>query len=645
MSVPSRAPQTHQRRIAYAALALLALLGAALRLAWLDQTAFGFDQARVSALALEMARGGRFAATGMQSSVGVPNLPASVWVFALFYRLSTDPLVATAGVALLNALGVLGLGWLARRAWGPLAGLVAAALWATSPWAVFFSRSIWAQELLPPLAILWACCGYLAAQKHSARWLAAHLFLAGFAPQVHYAGLALWPGTLWLLLRAGLWRHRWGLAVGAGGALLAAAPFARAVWPMRHAIVAQLRSMGGGAVQADLLPWQQLAHMGIGAHWQNLLAGEVLPWTPAAWAMYEATLWVMAVWLIAGLGLLLWRALRRRDPGDPLLGLTLAWALAAPLLYTLRTTPVYHHYLLVAFPALPLIAAYGAARAAQRLWGRLLLVLLLTSALAQAGLWVHTAGWLDRHATAPSALQWPRAVARALDDDLPVVIYADCDWAEVCEQAAVWDVMLWGRDHRAIDARQTLLIPAVAAEQGAHLVVTPAAAQAWEALLAMGWPVEARRYVARGVSEGPYRVASVPPGWPASLSGWSLAEPLTLSTGAQLYAWRAHIQDGMVHLETLWHVVGEIAQGQYQQFNHLYANSTKVAGQDGSVSIRAWRPGDWLVMRAELEAPPDAGELYAEVGMYSWPELERAAILERPEEGNRAIRLGPMDGP
>jgi hypothetical protein len=52
-----------------------------------------------------------------------------------------------------------------------------------------------------------------------------------------------------------------------------------------------------------------------------------------------------------------------------------------------------------------------------------------------------------------------------------------------------------------------------------------------------------------------------------------------------------------------------------------------------------------LVVRAELEAPPDARELYAQVGMYSWPELERAAILERPEDGERAIRLGPIVGP
>ncbi len=645
MLSPSHAPQPRPslRRIELAALALLALLAAALRLAWLDQAAFGFDQARVSGLALAMARGGQLATTGMQSSVGVPNLPATVWVFALFYRLSADPLHATAGVALLNALGVLGLGWMARRAWGSLAGLTAAALWAASPWAIFFSRSIWAQDLLPPLAILWACCGLLAAERRSAGWLAAHLFLAGLAPQIHYAGLALWPGSLWLLVRHGLWRRGWALAAGATGALLAAAPFVRAVWPLRHTILAQLREMGGGPVQADLLPWQHLAHMGIGAHWQDLLAGDRLPWSPAVGAVYEAALWVMGAWLAAGFGLLLWRALRRGRPADPLVGLTLSWALAAPLLFTLRTTPVYHHYTLVALPALALAVAYAAMWAARRPLGRALLATLLIAALAQAGLWVHTAGWLARHTDGGQlALQWPRAVVRALDDDLPVVIYADCDWAQVCEQAAIWDVLLWGRDHRTIDARQALLLPAAAAERGAHMIVTPSAGQAWDALLGMGWPAESSRFLARGEFASPYRMMTVPPEWPTWLSGWIPVEPLTLSTGAQLHAWRAQVQGDQVLLETLWYVSGPIATGQYQQFNHLYADGAKVSGQDGSVSIRAWQPGDWLVTRATLAAPPDARELSFQVGMYAWPELERALILERPKDAERAIRLGPL---
>jgi predicted membrane-bound mannosyltransferase len=67
-----------QRRVELTVLAAVALLGAAIRLAWLDQAPFAFDQARVSALALTMARSGRFAATGMSSSAGVPNLPATV---------------------------------------------------------------------------------------------------------------------------------------------------------------------------------------------------------------------------------------------------------------------------------------------------------------------------------------------------------------------------------------------------------------------------------------------------------------------------------------------------------------------------------------------------------------------------------------
>lgn len=642
-NVPASHPNLWQRRVEAAAYLLLALLALALRLSWLDQIPFAFDQARVSALALAMARGGDFASVGMQSSIGVPNLPGAVWIVALFYRVSSDPLVATAGVGLLNALGVLGLGWVARRAWGPAAGLAAAALLATSPWAVFFSRSIWAQNLLPPLAILWACCGYLAVERRSSPWLAAHLFLAGFAPQVHFSGLALWPGSAWLLWRYGLWRRGWDVAAGAGLAALAAAPYLRAVWPMRHNILAQLGGAGGGTLRADLLSWQQLVHMGIGAHWQNILAGDLLAWTGAVRGAQQATTWVLGAGLLAGAVLLLRRVARPGPGRDPLADVTLAWGLTAPLLLTVRSTLVYHHHTLVALPALMLVVAAGVGAASRLRLGRVLLALVLFAAAAQAVLWTHTAGWLALNTEGgANALKWPRALAHSLAEDLPIVVYADCDWAEVCEQAAIFQVFLWNRDHRVIDSRNVLLIPAETADLGAHLVVTPSAPQAWDAVEALGWPVESRTFLVGGEHAGPYRVATVPRGWLAYLSDWTLADPLTLSTGAQLYAWRAHTVGERVRLQVLWRISGPIAAGQYQQFNHLYADGDKVDGQDGSVSIRGWQPGDWLVTHADLTAPAGARELSFQVGMYSWPELERAAILERPEDGERAIRLGPI---
>ena len=108
------------------ALALVLALGALLRFGWAGVTSFAFDETRLSLIALEMAQNGQFAFLGMPSSVGVPNLPAAAWVFALPYTLSTDPLVASMFAGFASLAGIVGLWWLARNAWGFWAALIAA---------------------------------------------------------------------------------------------------------------------------------------------------------------------------------------------------------------------------------------------------------------------------------------------------------------------------------------------------------------------------------------------------------------------------------------------------------------------------------------------------------------------------------------
>ncbi len=141
---------------------------------------------------------------------------------------------------------------------------------------------------------------------------------------------------------------------------------------------------------------------------------------------------------------------------------------------------------------------------------------------------------------------------------------------------------------------------------------------------------------------GPYRLAKVEPGWRASLAGWDAVEPSTLSTGAQLQGWRLEREGDAVRLWTLWRVVSQPAAGQTQMFNHLIADGEKVAGDDFSVSMRAWQVGDWLVTWADLIPPPGAERLAFDVGMYDLATMERAAILERPEDTERAIRLDTL---
>ncbi len=104
------------------ALLAILLLAAGLRFAYPGVSSFAMDEAHISLDALRMARGGEFVMAGQPSSVDIPFFPASVWLFALPYAVSPDPLVATwlrqpdqperrrGGVGAGAALGRLGRG-------------------------------------------------------------------------------------------------------------------------------------------------------------------------------------------------------------------------------------------------------------------------------------------------------------------------------------------------------------------------------------------------------------------------------------------------------------------------------------------------------------------------------------------------------
>jgi hypothetical protein len=81
--------------------------------------------------------------------------------------------------------------WMGRRYYGQVAGLVAAALFAVSPWAVIYSRKLWAQDLLPLLVVgaFWAVHALCFGRKPRAVFWAVLLPL--WIMQIHFSGLAL----------------------------------------------------------------------------------------------------------------------------------------------------------------------------------------------------------------------------------------------------------------------------------------------------------------------------------------------------------------------------------------------------------------------------------------------------------------------
>src|SRR5688500_446373 len=93
-----------------AALLLVLIVAALARLHRLDAVEFFHDEAMVSMMAQEMADGQTFPLQGILSSVGIPNPPTSIYVIALPFAFTSDPVAATGFIALLNVAGV-GLLW------------------------------------------------------------------------------------------------------------------------------------------------------------------------------------------------------------------------------------------------------------------------------------------------------------------------------------------------------------------------------------------------------------------------------------------------------------------------------------------------------------------------------------------------------
>jgi hypothetical protein len=128
-------------------------LAAFLRLWHLEDSVFGIDEAALVRLAEDIVRGGQIPLSGPITSIGLPSAPHFIYAIAPVVAISRDPAFVSGAIAVANLAGVVGTLWLGWRWFGPTAGLIAALLYAVSPWAVAAARRIWQPDLLPPLAV------------------------------------------------------------------------------------------------------------------------------------------------------------------------------------------------------------------------------------------------------------------------------------------------------------------------------------------------------------------------------------------------------------------------------------------------------------------------------------------------------------
>jgi hypothetical protein len=236
-------------------LAAIVAVGAWLRFQHPELLEFKSDEAFAANQALEFVRGGKVPTSGLMSSVGVSNPPLFIWLLIPMFFLTSNIAVVCGMISVLGLAAVVATWWIGRKYYGSVSGLVAAALFASGPWAVVYSRKIWAQDFVPVLATgtMWAAHSLILGKNPKAIfWL---LCLPLCVIQIHFSGFALTASAIAVvvLLRP---RIDWRFAVaGVALAVLLALPY----------VIEQQKN--GWA------EWKRMSEEGSSRHWEKLPQG------------------------------------------------------------------------------------------------------------------------------------------------------------------------------------------------------------------------------------------------------------------------------------------------------------------------------------------------------------------------------------
>jgi 4-amino-4-deoxy-L-arabinose transferase-like glycosyltransferase len=237
----------------YTVLFGILVLGAWLRFSHLDLLEFQADEAYAANLALQFVQHGKLPSAGLMSSVGVTNPPLFIYLLIPMFAISANPVFVSCSIALLSLAAVAATWRIGRKFYGPVTGLVAAGFFAVSPWAVIYSRKIWAQDFVPifATATLWAVHALCFGRKPKAIFWA--LLLPLCVVQIHFSGLALTAAVIVILawLRPKMnWRYA---AAGLATAAILMIPYLRLQMSNGWADFRQAMNTMGGAQQ-----WEKL---------------------------------------------------------------------------------------------------------------------------------------------------------------------------------------------------------------------------------------------------------------------------------------------------------------------------------------------------------------------------------------------------
>ena len=193
-------PETVYDRLELPIIFLIVLVALLVRTIHLDGMEFKGDEAFNLMKARELAELQSFPLRSGTSSTGIPEPPIFMYLLSIPLVFSDDAVFVTGYIALINVFGVVLCFVLVRRFVSRRAAIIAAALYAVSPWQVLFSRKIWTQNLLPPFILLFLLLLFESVYRKRPNLIIFALGLLAIILQLHLSAIYLVPFTFLFLI-------------------------------------------------------------------------------------------------------------------------------------------------------------------------------------------------------------------------------------------------------------------------------------------------------------------------------------------------------------------------------------------------------------------------------------------------------------
>lgn len=333
----------------YLAIVLFLIVAVVFRLVWASDMEWKADEKLMYSLAETAVQKSALPAEGMDSGVGLKNAGFSVWPFAGFYFLSSQPITMNRMVMLSNILALFLMLYNASKMGEHKdVFLAAVALVGVNVLMVLFSRKLWAQDLMP---IFTAGMWFLHLHRRH-MWV---LFLLGtisaLAGQLHISGFFYGLGLFLAMVWAKQWNMK-GFALYVLGFLAGMLP---AIGWVQAILAGGSTSNTGWGNIAKLEFFLHALVDPLGINLSYSLGSELFPMVRAtAYIPFIAAVILVSITLFAVIRFTRNVSFKKIRPiaGNPLWFYTIGFVLIPGLLLTFSGSPVRSHYLIGAAPFL-----------------------------------------------------------------------------------------------------------------------------------------------------------------------------------------------------------------------------------------------------------------------------------------------------